>query len=60
MQAQDLQPSQRFSVAEAPGHVFTLAEPIEHVGGVLLMKIKERPDTAMSLVPTHEVVLVED
>lgn len=60
MQAQELQPNQRFSVPSVPGHVFTLAEPIERVGGALMMKIKERPDTAMSLRPTDAVVLVED
>jgi hypothetical protein len=59
MKAQDLKVNQRFSIPRAPGEEFTLAKPIERVGGVLMMKVKERPGDTMSLMPNDEVTLVK-
>lgn len=58
MKAKDLVPDQKFM---PPGTdvVFTLAEPSEPCGIFLMMKVKERPDSSMTLRADDEVTLVE-
>ena len=57
MRANELTPGTSFKTSYVPGHVFTVARPIEQVGDVLLVWV-EGTDGPMSLMTTDEVTIV--
>ena len=52
----ELKVGQKFRTPHAPD-VFTLAAPVERVGGLYMLSVEERPD-AMGLNLTDSVTLV--